>query len=126
MMNIVDSSGWLEYFCDGENAGFFAPAVEDTGNLLIPAICLYEVFKRIIQMQDVQHAQTLVSDMLAGQVIAIDESIALNATRISLDLKLAMADSLILACARTHSALLWTQDVHFRGISGVKWVQKSA
>jgi len=124
-MNIVDASGWLEYFTDGENADFFAPVIEDTDNLLVPVICLHEVFKRVIQMRDLQQGQILVSDMLAGRVIDIDESIALSAARISLEFGLAMADSLIFASARAYSARLWTQDIHFRDIPGVKWIRKN-
>ena len=33
-MNIVDSSGWLEYFIGGSNADFFAPIIENTGEVL--------------------------------------------------------------------------------------------
>jgi hypothetical protein len=50
-MNVVDSSGWLEYFADGPNADFFAPAIEATEQLLVPVICVYEVFKRILQQR---------------------------------------------------------------------------
>lgn len=123
-MNIVDSSGWLEYFADGENADFFAPAIEDSENLLVPVICLSEVFKRISQLRDTSTAQTSIGDMLNGRVIQLDESLALSAAQISLDLKLAMADSLVLAAARVHSAMLWTQDGHFKELPGVKYIAK--
>jgi len=123
-MNIIDSSGWLEYFADGENADFFAPAIEDSENLLVPVICLYEVFKRISQLRDTSTAQTSIGDMLNGRVIQLDESLALSAAQISLDLKLAMADSFVLAAARAHSAVLWTQDGHFKELSGVKYIAK--
>jgi len=123
-MNIVYSSGWLEYFADGENADFFAPAIEDSENLLVPVICLSEVFKRISQLRDTSTAQTSIGDMLNGRVIQLDESLALSAAQISLDLKLAMADSLVLAAARVHSAMLWTQDGHFKELPGVKYIAK--
>lgn len=126
MKNVVDSSGWLEFFTDGENAGFFAPVIEDVDNLLVPVICLYEVFKRVCQLRDVHTAQILISDMLNGEVIIINEAIALSAVILSLDLNLAMADSLILASARSHDAVLWTQDVHFQKIPGVKWIMKGS
>ncbi|MDI6769781.1 MAG: type II toxin-antitoxin system VapC family toxin [Anaerolineales bacterium] len=99
-MNVVDSSGWLEYFAEGENAGFFAAAIEDTENLLVPVICLYEVFKRVTQQRGLSAAQTNIGDMYAGRVIDLDASIALNAAQISIELQLPMADSLILATAR--------------------------
>jgi len=50
-MNVVDSCGWLEYFSDGPNAGFFAPAIENTAKLLVPTLTLFEVFKCILQQR---------------------------------------------------------------------------
>jgi predicted nucleic acid-binding protein len=123
-MNIVDSSGWLEYFAEGSNAEFFAPAIEDTKNLLVPVICIYEVFKKILLQSGVSAAQTHISDMKLGKIIEIDESLALSAAKISFDLKLPMADSLILATARANNAILWTQDEHFKDLDGVKYIEK--
>ena len=121
-MNVVDSSGWLEYFAGTVNSAFFAPAIEDTDHLLTPVICIYEVFKRIMQQRGLSAAQTSVGDMFSGQVISIDASLALSATQLSAELKLPMADSLILAVARAYQAVLWTQDEHFEGIEGVKFI----
>jgi predicted nucleic acid-binding protein len=123
-MNVVDSSGWLEYFADEKNAGFFAPAIEDTEHLLVPVICIYEVFKRLIQQRSLSAAQTNIGDMHSGLIVDLNESLALSAAQISIDLKLPMADSLILATARAHQATLWTQDEHFEGMADVRYIQK--
>jgi len=123
-MNVVDSSGWLEYFADGDNADFFAPAIEDTKNLLVPVICIYEVFKRILQQSGVNEAQQHISDMKLGKIIELDESLALSAAKLSADLKLPMADSIILATTRANNATLWTQDEHFKDLDGVKYIEK--
>ncbi len=123
-MNIVDSSGWLEYFAEGGNAEFFASAIEDTKNLLVPVICIYEVFKKLLQLSGDNEAQIHVSDMKQGKVIEIDESLALSAAKLSAELKLPMADSLILATARANNATLWTQDEHFKDLDGVKYIEK--
>ena len=123
-MNIVDSSGWLEYFAEGSNADFFAPAIEDTKNLLVPVICIYEVFKKLLLQRGISEAQTHISDMKQGKIIEIDESLALSAAKLSADLKLPMADSLILATARANDAILWTQDEHFKDLDGVKYIEK--
>ena len=120
-MNIVDSSGWLEYFAEGGNAEFFAPAIEDTKNLLVPVICMYEVFKKLLQQSGLNEAQIHVSDMKQGKIVEIDESLALSAAKLSAELKLPMADSLILATARANNATLWTQDEHFKDLDGVKY-----
>ncbi len=46
-MNIVDSSGWLEYFADGPNASFFSGPLAKTSDLVVPSITIYEVFKMV-------------------------------------------------------------------------------
>ncbi|HEX7566985.1 MAG TPA: type II toxin-antitoxin system VapC family toxin [Anaerolineaceae bacterium] len=123
-MNVVDSSGWLEYFADGSNADFFAPAVEDSQQLLVPVICIYEVFKRVLQQRGLAAAQTNIADMLSGQVIVLDDSLAMSAAKLSIELKLPMADSIILAAARAYDAVLWTQDDHFNGLDQVKFIER--
>jgi len=123
-MNVVDSSGWLEYFAEGSNADFFSPAIEDTKNLLVPVICIYEVFKRILQQSGINEAQKHIGDMKLGKIIELDESLSLSAAKLSADLKLPMADSLILATARANNATLWTQDEHFKDLDGVEYVEK--
>jgi toxin FitB len=123
-LNVVDSSGWLEYFADGPNADFFAPAVEDLENLLVPSISLLEVFKRILQQRGENEALKAVAQMRGGQVIDLDGTLALNAARISLGLKLPLADSVILATARAYGATAWTQDNDFKGIEGVKYIAR--
>ena len=123
-MNIVDSSGWLEYFSGEGNVDFFAPAIEDTEHLLVPVICIYEVFKRVIQQCNLTAARANISDMHEGIIIELDSSLALSAAHISIELKLAMADSFILATARAHNATLWTQDEHFKDIEGVQYIAK--
>ena len=124
-MNVVDSSGWLEYFADSSNADFFAPAIEDTDALIVPVITIYEVFKRILQQRSEDEALLAVATMSQGIVIDVDASLAMVAARLSHDHKLPLADSLILATARANEAVLWTQDEHFAGIDGVQYRSKS-
>jgi predicted nucleic acid-binding protein len=120
-MNVVDSSAWLEYFAAGPNASFFSDAVETTAELIVPTLCLYEVFKRIVQQRSENEALQAIAVMQQGRIADLDLQIALRAARISLDLQLTMADSVILATSRMHQALLWTQDSHFEKIPGVKY-----
>lgn len=120
-MNVVDSSGWLEYFADGPNADFFAPAIEATTDLVVPAISVYEVFKRILQQRSESEGLQAVAVMLRGRVVDLDAQLALLAARASLHERIPMADSIILATARLHDATLWTQDEHFELIAGVQY-----
>jgi predicted nucleic acid-binding protein len=123
-MNVVDSSGWLEYFADGPNADFFAPAIEATEQLLVPVICVYEVFKRILQQRGLGEAETRTADLYKGTVIELTPALAISAAVISDNHKLPMADSIILATAQAYEATLWTQDEHFQGIAGVEYIAK--
>jgi predicted nucleic acid-binding protein len=123
-MNVVDSSGWLEYFADEPNADFFAPAIENKKDLIVPAISLYEVFKRVYQQRSEDGALKAVAQMLQGQVVDLNAPLAIRAAKTSLDLGLPMADSIILATAIAHEATLWTQDEHFKDIAGVRYVEK--
>ncbi len=123
-MNVVDSSGWLEYFADGPNADFFALPIEATEQLLVPVICIYEVFKLILQQKGLGAAETRIADLYKGAVIELTPALAISAAVISDTHKLPMADSIILATARTFDATLWTQDEHFQGMAGVEYIAK--
>ncbi len=123
-MNVVDSSGWLEYLADGPNADFFAAAIEATGELVVPAISLYEVFKKLLLERGEQGALRAAAQMRQGLLVELDAALALEAARTSVAQKLPMADSIILVTARAHRATLWTQDVDFEGLDDVEYVPK--
>ena len=123
-MNLVDSSGWLEYFADGKNAGFFAPAIENTKLLLVSSINCYEVFKRIVQQRDENAAMQAIAVMRQGAVVDVSADLALVAAKVALALKLPLPGSVILATARLRRATVWTQDSDFEGIEGVKYTAK--
>jgi len=125
-MNIVDSSGWIEYIADDTNADFFEPPIIRSEMLLVPTICLYEVFKRVLQELGEERALEAMGIMSLGTIIDLERQIAIHAAQISNELKLAMADSIILATARAYDATLWTQDEHFMDIGGVRYKQKKA
>ncbi len=120
-MNIVDSSGWLEYFADGPNASFFAAPIEDIEALVVPTLSLFEVFKRVLQQRDESAALQAAAVMQQGAVVDLGAAIALNAARLSVQLRLPLADSVILATARQYGAELWTQDADFEEIGGVQY-----
>ena len=118
----MDSSGWLEYFADGPNADFFAPAIVDVAGLLVPTISLYEVFKRVLQQQGEDKALEAVAVMMQGEVVELDTTIAISAAKLSDKWKIPMADSIMLATARDRDADFWTQDADFASIPDVNYV----
>ncbi len=121
-MNVVDSSGWLEYFAEGANWTFFAPAIRETNSLVVPTICVYEVYKRLLTQRGEADALQAVGIMSLGVIADLTNRIAINAAKYSLELKLAMADSIILATADAYGAVTWTQDADFAGVPGVKYI----
>ncbi len=123
-MNLVDSCGWLEYFADGPNAQFFTPAIEDTEALIVPAICVFEVFKRVFQQRGEDAALQAAALMHQGRLVVLDDQVALHAAKCSIDHKLPLADSIVLATAQLCEAVVWTQDADFADIAGVKYVEK--
>lgn len=120
-MNLVDTSGWIEYFFGEPNAAHFASAIEATDDLIVPVICLYEVFRKVNTVADEARALQAVAQMKQARIVDITEDVALSAAVISMKHKLPMADSLIYATARAQGAVLWTQDNHFRSLPGVNY-----
>ena len=123
-MNVVDSSGWLEYLADGPNADFFAKSILATADLVVPTLSLYEVFKRVLQQRGDNDALQAVALMQQGTLVELSASLALSAARISLNDKIPMADSIMLATARACGATLWSQDSDFENIAGVTYIMK--
>jgi predicted nucleic acid-binding protein len=123
-MNLVDSCGWLEYLADGPNAGYFASAIENTEKLLVPTICILEVFKRVLQQRGEDAALQAVALMQQGNIVDLDVGIAILSAKIGHELKLPLADAVIVAMARIHNAVIWTQDGDLKDVKGVKYVKK--
>ncbi len=121
-LNVVDSSAWLEYLTGGVQAARFADVIEDSKRLIVPAIVLYEVFKKVLRERGEQAALQIAGAMHAGKVVPVDAALALDAARFSLPL----ADSLIYATAQRLGATVWTQDDDFKDLPGVKYFAKSA
>jgi predicted nucleic acid-binding protein len=121
-VNVVDSSGWLEYFAGTDRADLFAPAIEDTERLVVPVVTVYEVFKKVRRERDEHTALLITAQMQQGHVEPVDAELCLHAATLGLPL----ADSLIYATCLRAGAALWTQDAHFEGLAGVRYFAKSA
>jgi len=124
-MNLVDSSAWLAYFAGERNAAFFADPIEDTELLIVPAVCLYEVFKVVLRERGEDDALQAVAVMEQGTVVDLTRELALEAAALGHEAQLAFADSVIYAIAQRHQATLWTHDEHFSRLPGVKFRAKS-
>jgi predicted nucleic acid-binding protein len=124
-LNLVDSSGWLEYFTDGKNADKFAAVIENTERLMVSAINIYEVYKKVIGQRDEDAALEAVAAMQQAKVIEVTSSIAMQAAKFSHIFKIPLADSIIYITARDNNAVVWTQDADFKDMEGVKYFEKN-
>ncbi len=119
-LNIVDSSGWISVVTHGEHAETFLSVIEG-GKVIVPAISIFEVTKRIRQLASEKEAVRVESHMRRFKVIELTADRAAQASKLSSELKMPMADSIIYAAALEAKATLWTQDDDFKGKRGVKY-----
>jgi predicted nucleic acid-binding protein len=119
---VVDSSGWLEFYMDGPQAGQFARFLKDTEALVTPTIVAYEVWKIARRQRGEQAARLCLGHMKKTLLVPLDIDLAVLAAELSLRHSLAMADSIVLATAQAHAAELVTKDPDFRKIPGVRLV----
>jgi len=122
--NIVDSSAWLAYFANEPSAADFAPAIEAVDRLVVPAVCLLEVFKIVARQRGEGDALQAVAVMQQGLVVDLDGALALSAARVGLDHRLPLADSIVYATARSLGGVVWTQDEDFDGLLDVQYIPK--
>ena len=123
-MNVVDSSGWNEYLSGGPNSAYFREPIEDAPALLVPSLSLFEVYRHMVRHRGREEALSVVAAMRKGAVIDLDDRLALEAAEISIDTRLPLADSVMLATARSRGAELWTQDSDFEGLEDVRFFKK--
>jgi predicted nucleic acid-binding protein len=123
-LNVVDSSAWLAYFADEPGADRFAGAIEDAAHSIVPAVCLYEVFKVILRARSEDDALQAAAVMQQGRVVPLDAELALAAAALSVEHRLPFADSVVYATARAAEAVVWTQDEHFAALTDVQYFPK--
>lgn len=120
-MNVVDSSAWISYFNFEKNAELFDGVISEPELLLVPSICILEVFRFLLRSRGEQNAYQAAGFMSQGHIVNLDEALALEAARFGMRWKLSLADSIIYATAQLNDAILWTQDKHFAGLPGVEY-----
>lgn len=123
-LNVVDSSGWIEYLLDSPRADLFASAIEQRATLLVPVIALFEVHKVLSRQVPPEAVNACLDVMRLGRVLDITAARAVVGANVALRHKLAMGDALMYCVAQEHNATFWTQDVDYQGLPGVQWFAK--
>jgi predicted nucleic acid-binding protein len=123
-MNVVDSSGWIEYLMDSDRADLFASAIEVREQLLVPTIALFEVHRVLSRSLNAKIVTRCLDVMRLGRVLDLTDRRAIAAAEVSRKHKLAMADAAMYSMAHEFGATFWTQDVDYKGLPGVKLFPK--
>ena len=123
-MTLVDSSGWIEYFTDGELADRFAPYLENLAEVTTPTIVIFEVYRMIRRQRSEEGALEAVAQMQKSRVVELDQFLALSAAEASIEHGLAMADAIVYATARVNGIEMVTADPDFEDLAGVRVFSK--
>ena len=123
-MNVVDSSGWVEYFQDSPRADLFAMAIEQRDRLLVPTIALFEVHKVFSRSLAADLVDRCLDVMRLGRVLDFTDRRAIAASKVSRQHRLALADAAMYSMALEHGATFWTQDIDYDGLSSVRYFAK--
>lgn len=124
-MNVVDSSGWIEYLTDSKRADMFAAPIEQRDLLLVPTIALFEVHKILSRNLNEDMVDRCLDVMRLGRVLDLTDRRAVAASKIARQHRLALADAAMYCMAQEHSATFWTQDVDYDGLPGVRYFAKA-
>ena len=125
-MNVVDSSGWVEYFQDSPRADLFAAPIEARDSLLVPTIALFEVHKVLSRSLSEDLVTRCLDVMRLGRVLDLTDKRAIAASKVARQHRLALADAAMYSIAQEHSATIWTQDMDYDGLPGVRFFNKQA
>jgi len=123
-MNTIDSTLWLEYFADTKAGENISEIIENTAELIVPTITIYEVFKKLLIETSEDEALFAIAHMRQGKIVELSDELSLSAAKISKDCKIPMADSIIYATNIKYGGVLWTQDKHFMGMNSVNYFEK--
>ena len=123
-MNVVDSSGWIEFFLAGANGPLFKPVIEQREKLLVPVVALYEVHKVLSRKAPAELVASCLDVMRLVRVLDLTDRRAIAAADVAVQHRLAMADAVMYSLALEHKATFWTQDVDYRGLPGVNYFPK--
>jgi predicted nucleic acid-binding protein len=123
-MNVVDSSGWIEYLTNSARADLFARPIEQRDHLLVPTISLFEVHKILSRRLPADLVDRCLDVMRLGRVLDFTDARAVAASKAARAHRLALADAAMFSIAQEHAATFWTQDADYDGLPGVRYFAK--
>ena len=124
-MHCVDSSGWIEFFLGSTAGRTFKPIIEQTDQLIVPALSFFEIHRFLSHTVDVVQRDTCLDIMRRGRVVELTVQRAIAASDTAQKYRLAMADAVMYSIAREFNATFWTQDVDYKDLPGVSYHAKA-
>ena len=120
----IDSHGWIERFTNGTKATAYNRVIDShkPEELLTSVVVLYEVYKKVKSIKGEEKALEAVAVLSQTKVVALDQTLSLEAADYSLEHGLHMAGAVIYATSRQYSAELYTADEDLKGLKGVTLV----
>lgn len=120
-MNVVDSSDWLSYFANDDNAAEFSEPIENLDDLLVLSITIAEAFKNVLR-QPGEDAAFIVTAHEAGKSDSLGCDARKDAAKFGVHHKLPLTNSIIFATAQKYAAIHWTQDKDYDGLENVRFI----
>jgi predicted nucleic acid-binding protein len=105
---LIPPDGW-NIFTTGKNAGYFARVIGKTGSLVVSAINLFEVYRKVLAERNRSTARLVAALMNQADVIDVDSTIAPLAAELRERKKIPAKDSIICITAKMHNAILWSR-----------------
>ena len=124
-MNVIDSSGWIEFFLGTLAGQIYKPVIEQTSQLIVPALSLFEAHKFLSSRAEAAQRDACLDIMRRGKVVPVTDARAIAASAVAQQHKLSMADAVMYSIAREYEATFWTQDVDYQGLAGVQYAAKT-
>lgn len=125
-MLLVDTSAWIEWLIGSATGQVISAELPDQSSWLVPTMIQLELAKWLVREVGEEKADQVIAFTQLCQVVPLDTEIALAAAEACRVHKLATADAIILATAHTRHATLVTCDAHFKGLPGVRLIEKIA
>ena len=120
---MIDSWAWIEYWRGGTHSEKASDYIEGSQPAILSTINLAEVYFWVLKHYDDRTAEEKRATLTRRCfLIPPDEGIAVNAAKARRDLKLSLADSIILATAQSRTAKVVTGDKDFKGLPDTLYI----
>ncbi len=120
---LIDSWAWIEYLKGTRYGARAKPYIESGEEVLLSAINVSEIYRFLLRYKTEKETEEFMKFIFSvGFVIPLDTPIALQAARLKHELKLGLADAIVLATARKSSCMVVTGDDDFKNKEDVIYI----